>query len=247
MKNSPLLVCAAFAAVSSSSAFAQYTQLFPNASTTTNAPVSSISWTAYQGSTATNVSGAVAGSPLDRVGIASANGVDGTAGFLFAANNTGTATDYAVVTAVTAFRPDGISWRMGNSATNVGVRVLVQVGGSWYATSQLFTNASTYTASTFAASIDADTTKSFTFSTAGANWRAVTLTPGTALSVGASALASPLASDSITGIGFFIDGQGGQAARIDNLVVTAIPEPSSFAALCGFGAVCAAALRRRRA
>ncbi len=111
------------------------------------------------------------------------------------------------------------AWSMGNTNTTATVRLLVKVGSSWYASSEVFSNTSTYTPTTFASTTTGDVLRSLAFSTAAANWRAFTLTPGSTMSLGAT-LSNDLASSEITGIGFYVSAPGSAVVRLDSLGIT---------------------------
>jgi hypothetical protein len=145
-----------------------------------------------------------------------------------------------------------ISFYLGNGSTGTPVKIAIQVGGAWYVSAADFT-------SDLAVSSAADfnaraTEKTFTFTRDAAAWRTLNFTPGSNplqdngagnLAVGGSSLVANLIDGNVTAFGFFVPSGATATVRVDTFTITAIPEPSTFAALAGFGALGCAALRRR--
>jgi hypothetical protein len=109
--------------------------------------------------------------------------------------------------------------RGGNFAGST--RAAINVGGTWYVSPEqtLTTTVDTYT-------IDIQA----------ANWSVLTVNPGTALSIAATAdtLAQLNASGDLQGVGVYVTtstpGSGsGRQWRVDDLEITAIPEPGTLA------------------
>lgn len=228
---------------SSASAQALYEQYFNNSSSSVNATASSVGWSAYVSSSATNISNIAGGGSEDRVSISYLAGNPNTSlGFLFAANPQTSNQVFAAVTTFSSITPTTFSWKQGNANTGSSVRLMVQVNGNWYATSQAFTNTVAYTAAEFAASTSADVSKSFAFTTTASAWRSVSLVSGSTLSLG-SVLGSDLSSSAITGVGFFIQSPTiNVSSRIDSLVI--VPEPGTLG-LAGAGLLGMLLVRRR--
>ncbi len=236
----PLL---ALSFVGSVCAQALYQQDFNNSSSTLNATAASVSWSAYVGSGAVNVSNIAGGGSEDRVSISYLAGNPNTSlGFLFAANPQTSNQVFAAVTTFSSITPTTFTWKQGNANTGTSVRLMVQVNGNWYATSQAFTNSVSYAVGDFATSTSADVSKAFSFTTAASAWRSVSLVSGSTLSLGA-VLGSDLSSSAITGVGFFIQSPTiNVSSRLDSLVI--VPEPSAIG-LAGLGVLSLAFFRRR--
>lgn len=135
-----------------------------------------------------------------------------------------------------------VNWLMGNSATTVQVRLMIQQSGNWYATDSTFTTAAMSLTQFQANPTSTAELKTFTFTTSAASWRNVTINPGTELSLG-SVLSSDLTSANITSIGFFVSTSAQSVARFDQLQV--IPEPSTWALLAA-SLTALTVFRRRR-
>lgn len=151
------------------------------------------------------------------------------------------------------------SWQGNASAVGPSTRLLLQVGGQWYATNATFTLRAD---AGFSAATDLDktgNTASFTFSDAASAWREFTLEPGNAtnlyeagngtMSIGGTA--SGALSGTITGVGLFtaFAENGSQTTvRYDqlNIIGTAIPEPAQASLLVGLCVVGALTCSRRR-
>lgn len=193
-----------------------------------NAAVNTVGWNAYLGSTATVKSADAGGGGVDRIGISYLAGNPNTSnGYLYTANTLTANQIFAATATFSSISPTTITWREGNNNTGISVRLMVQVGGSWYATDQAFSNTVAYsTATDFSNSSSPDVMKSFNFTTTASSWRSVTLVPGSTLSLG-SVLTSDLVSSSITGIGFFVQSPStlNVASRLDTLVI--VPEPQT--------------------
>jgi|GEM_PF-2707904 PEP-CTERM putative exosortase interaction domain len=84
-----------------------------------------------------------------------------------------------------------------------------------------------------------------TFDLTSESWSTLNFTSGSALSVGST---TTLPSGTVTAFGFFVTLTNGGTIRVDDftVMVSTIPEPSTFAALAGLGALGLAATRRRR-
>lgn len=148
---------------------------------------------------------------------------------------------------------------MANASMDSKVRVLVQIGGNgtagtgtWYASDEAFASAKAYGGfGNFSSAPTSEVTFNLNFTADKSTWREFTLTPGTSMSVAGSSLSSNLASNTITGVGFYIVSANttSSAVRLDSLTITAaIPEPTSVAGVLGTLVIVAVwTLRRRKA
>lgn len=225
---------------------ALYTETFDN-TTSGNLKAGDLGWSAFVGSSALNVTNVAGVTGMDYVaGSLGAGSPASPTGFLFANNGATANQTFGLVDTFTSglslTSGDTISWRMGNNLTSATAQILIQIGGdgtvgsgTWYVSTMAKSNSSTFSTSTFSQS-DAATIAavsfSLTFDPSASNWKNFTLSDGVSMSVG-SALATPLSSTTITGIGFYlVDGAVGNTMRFDTLQI--IPEPS-VQALAGMG------------
>lgn len=216
-----------------------YEENFLNTSGTT-VILATYGWVGYKGATATSISAA-------NVFIAPGDGnPNDTKGYLAATNNT--SMGLAMYESFSAIDlADGtITFSMGNQSTSTVVRLLIQNGGNWYASSQTFANTTAYNATSFSTTTTSDVRRSYAFSTAAANWMTFTLNPGTSMSLGSIA-GSNLASSSITALGFYAElPASSPAVRLDTVTATVpVPEPTSTAVLLGAGTLLGVIFIRR--
>jgi hypothetical protein len=208
-------------------------------------------WSGYAGSSATDVTSVAAGS-VDSVSVGFLNTTPTTSWLSVNNNAAAVSRTFAAITtfsSINVANGSTITWNMGNANVNNTVRLLVQVGGSWYASSSTFTtNPGIATATTFASELLAGTAplETLVFNTSASNWLSFTLTSGSSMVLGGAA-AADLSSNAITGIGFYVVSAAakGQVTRIDNLMITAVPEPSTSAMLL-LGLVAMGVAARRR-
>lgn len=197
------------------------------------------SWHSYEGTAATDISSTSSGTN-DYTAI-TATDAYGT-GYLAVASAT---QNYSVVGAFASgfVVPTGstISWTMGNSKTAATVRLVIQIGGdgsvgsgTWYASTSTFSNTTAVGSAMAFETATSGVAFSLNFTTTASAWQTLTLSPGSTMSLGSNPT-SNLASSTITGIGFYVNNQS-SSDRIDNLTVTAVPEPSA-SALLGLGAL----------
>lgn len=210
-------------------------------------------WYAYRGATATDHTFTDADtSTVNRIGLSNGAGANTSTdrGFLFSVSVAATPTDrWLAYTTFEAFTPTTVTWAAGNSTANALVRLAVQSGGSWYATEATFTTA----ALTLANFQNAAEAKSFDFGNnlAAANWRTITFTPGSELTLGSAGSVSSSFGADITALGFFVEHVAASTVRIDNLFIdgspaSAVPEPSTYALIFGAAAIGLAGWRRKR-
>lgn len=131
------------------------------------------------------------------------------------------------------------SWYSGVSNALTSQRLVLQIGGNWYATDASYTNVIT---TTFAAQA---VQYSVTFAPTAAMWRDLTVTPGTALTLAGSARSLNLPAGAIQNFGILSEGNG--TSRVDTFQVAgvAVPEPS-VVGLAGVGVTGLMVGRRRR-
>lgn len=123
-----------------------------------------------------------------------------------------------------------LSWLQGNGGDGSGaLRLAVQVGGQWYASSSVYTTPG-QTAAEFA-SLTSTTavSQAVLFSGSASNWNVINFTPGSALSMGGQAVSD--LSGAITGVGFFtVSASTTNNIRLADFKITAVPEPGTTAA-----------------
>lgn len=207
----------------------------------TNIDLFTYGWSGYFGTSASSLTSAngrvsfLAGNPNTEDGFLTFSGLN---------------TSYGAIDTFSAIDAAGseITWSMGNNQTAITVRLLVQSGSSWYASDEVFSNATTYTLAGFQTAETADVRRSLTFSTAAENWRSFTLTPGPGGEMSLGGVAVSDLSSEITGIGFYaVTTSTSDIVRLDSLVITGtIPEPSTYAVLLGAGALFVVGCRRKR-
>jgi len=177
-----------------------------------NKAVNYVGWSAYSGPTATDVSGTVANPAYVAGALGNPNT---TPGYLALIPTAGSVA--AVRTGLTLNHVATVSWNM-NSSSASGVRLLIQIGGNWYASSNVYVPSFS---GTFSTGTPAQVGISTTFTTTASAWRSFTLAPGGAMTLGA-ALTSDLPSNAtITGIGFY--DATATVTRLETLQVTQAP------------------------
>lgn len=233
----PLLSTVALAVVlSATDGMSQvlYSETFTN-NTGSSKGLSYVGWNSYISSTAVDVSNTATYLPSGggneyfstAAGVGNPTGTNGYMS-MYSQPATGTETFTAYKTGLNLSLTSGVStitWQMNATAAGKATtRILVQVGGSWYASN------ATFTPTDYGTDFAAATTGSYTFSTLASNWVSFSITPGTSMALG-SALGSDLSSSTITGIGFYSDVAKYATFRVDTLAVNAVPEPNTVALL----------------
>lgn len=222
-----------------------YSELFPNADSADD-EVSTAGWINYSGATASVLTGT--GNNKLYIPGGFGNGSPQTRGFL--ALNALPSGNYVTYESGLDINPANgalnISWQHHASvAGNAETRLLLQVGGQWVATTQIYTPVALGTLTEFGAAAGAGAfTRSFAFTTSASSWLDVTLNPGSELSISGTARTTDLADAPITAIGFYYVASGGVSTRIDTLQVDQVPEPHMSALLLAGGLGLVA--RRRR-
>ncbi|MGE9267124.1 MAG: PEP-CTERM sorting domain-containing protein [Verrucomicrobiales bacterium] len=234
IQNTLAIITSACCFTSAHAATVLYAEDFTTTGTS-NEFTSLIGWTSYRGATA--------GDTLDneaspRWAAAGSTGVDSSQGFLFLQDSIGVAYEANAFSLLPTNITD-FTYQAGNSSTAAEVRFIIQQNGNWYATNSTYTTASK-TISQFRTTSE---TKTHAFTLAAADWRELTITPGTGYTLSGAPLAADLsATDAITSIGFYASGANA-IYRMDNLQINGIPEPSALLLL---GLAAPAALRRKR-
>jgi hypothetical protein len=149
----------------------------------------------------------------------------------------------------TVSTPTSFSWDAASGYTGDLQRLIVQIGGNWYASTSPISPPSGVIAGT--SFQNGSGTFSTPFSTAATAWDTLNFTPGSDLTLG-SQLTSPLPSGDITGFGIYAQiadaaGSSNERTFIDSFEVnatSAVPEPTEGLVMlvCAMGAL----IRRRR-
>lgn len=247
-----------------------YREVFGNTAGGANANLSTVGWSGAWGPTAIDANNFGSTSP-NNFGVSSAlgrpnnldninaggpsvsmlNGLVFTSGTGASLNNwIAYTTGYTVDTTLTPIQD--ISFYAGSSANGTfgipGARIAVQIGGNWYASTQVLSNTvAVATAGVFNTGAQQVT---FNWTTDASAWDSLSFTPGTTLALG-STLASPLPGGNVTGFGLYSDqepgiaGPGNATRRFDTFQIDPVPEPSSVVlVLSGVGVLMS--LRRSR-
>lgn len=129
-----------------------------------------------------------------------------------------------------------VDWGQRNQSATARTRLAIQIDGDWYATVADFTNPSAATWTTHTLSITPST-----------EWHPLALQGNG--SSDALATDTTVTTSTITGtvgaIGLYAWSPSGNNVRFDSFVVSAIPEPSTYAALFGLAALGLVFHRRR--
>jgi hypothetical protein len=120
-----------------------------------------------------------------------------------------------------------ISWYQGNNSADSETRVVVQIDGSWYATTQTFTNTAVASNSNFGTEAEMQV---FNWTTSASSWRALAVS-GTTETLGAT-LTESLPTGPIAAFGLYFAASSSQ--RFDTFEIQTVPEPA-VAAIGGLG------------
>ena len=107
-----------------------------------------------------------------------------------------------------------ISFDLNNRAVADDVHIAIRVDGAWYVSSATY---SVTSGKTSGSDWTGSETQTYTLSRQAADWRSLTFTPGSTLSIG-SILSSDISGSNLEAVGFFLEGNS-NTIRIDNLVV----------------------------
>lgn len=251
MKVTSVLLSAILLAAASGTAQVLYTQPFNNSINATSiTTISGWNWAASDGGISDTV-----GRQFGR--LSNSNGIGGASGFAYNSTNN----SQPNLAALTWYNGDtflqstldSLSVYIGHNNAAVETRFVIQVDGQgWFATTQAWTTAA-MTAGNFPTQA---TPITFNFTTAGSAWRSLAFdglvgdaSTGFPLFSGdqsANALLGSLPVGNITAVGVYHFIPTNTITRYDNFTVTAIPEPSTYAALFGLLALGLVAWRRRR-
>jgi hypothetical protein len=237
MSYSRLLGCRMAAALFVLSALAQsvraetiYQETFPNSSGS-NATLASVGWFGYAGTTSTVITN---DSTKGIVSYLAGEGSD--TGFLSVNPSSWSGSRALVGTyecsgiALSAYNSLTFSWYQSVAATDVASQLAIEIGTTWYVSSDTFTNTATGSGAAFAAGA---VSQSITLS-ATSTWYVLT-TATMSLSTTTTTLPT---TGTIAGAGLYITGSNSD--RIDNFTISgaAVPEPATLAllgvGLCGF-------------
>lgn len=188
----------------SSPAEVLYEELFTNVSGVPR-NLASIGWSSYKGSSAEEVT---MGTYKTHVTKYPGNPAE-PEGFL-GVNNGGESpfeTTFAMVTDLSKsidLADTVITWSMGNNKKDLEVRLLIKMGGKWYASDEVFSNSVTFNeAEKFSEASPDEVTQSLKFSPKASRWRQFTLDPGSSMALG-GASGGDLSAKKVTGIGFYV-------------------------------------------
>jgi hypothetical protein len=240
--NSPLrflltvcLLCSTFSATAKAAVI--YRETFGN-TTGSNVALPAGGWTSTSNGGSGWRSSPNTGRATDLPNVSAGTTSSQSIGYLLNTTNTVSiiyTTEYVIAQTVI---PDlaTISWYQGNN-TPSETRVIVQIGGSWYATTETFTNTAVASNANFGAEAEVQV---FNWTTSASSWRALTVS-GSTETLGAT-LTESLPTGQITAFGLYFAATSSQ--RFDTFEIQTIPEPH-LAALGGLGTLILLIRRRR--
>lgn len=251
-----IFVPAVLAVVFLASAFARsagattiYTEEFP--STANGVGVASAGWFAYAGSACTDISSSTEGAAVIYNSVIN-GGAQGHAatwpGYSEASGQVLVGTSEFSAIDRSQYSALSFSWYQCVSDTTLAAKLAVRIGDTWYASGDTFTNTATYTQDTslgYCVVTSGVDPKSLALSSS--NWRQMTVTPDTALSVGTTSVSLPTTGN-IVAAGLYTTGSSGVLC-FDSFTISgqAVPEPNTIMLLStGLIGLLAYAWRKRR-
>lgn len=136
---------------------------------------------------------------------------------------------------------------MSSTQSVADLSVMLRIGEQWFVSTTIFKPEPVGDTNAFAVGNYDNYHKVLDLTGNGADWQSLTLIAGTEMSLGDVASADLDLSD-VTGIGIYItkNNSWGGSLRLDSVVITQVPEPTTVAALVSGAALAAVALLRRR-
>lgn len=201
---------------------ALFVEEFFNQSSGKNQNLGSIGWEGYGNASAVNLTSAKGPEVTGGIFVASGAGNPASpTGFLACGlMNDLSFNEYAAIkTGVQLENPSKFSWRMhGTPGSQIDVRLLVQIGDKWYASSKEFNPQALGGPGEFPAVAAKDCEVVLAFSRKAGDWKHFQLEPGSSLALG-EALKADLPDSPVTGVGLYVatTGQTPGMLRLDTL------------------------------
>lgn len=210
----------AFATSSTCRGEAMFVEEFINQVSGANQNLSSIGWEAYGNATAVELTSAKGLEITGGIFVASGAGNPASpTGFLACGlmNDLAFNEYVAIKTDLKLDNPSKFSWRMHSTpGSQIDVRLLVQIGDKWYASSKEFNPQALGGPGEFPAVADKDCEVVIAFSRKAEDWKHFQLEPGSSLALG-EALNADLPNLPVTGVGLYVatSGQTPSMLRLD--------------------------------
>jgi hypothetical protein len=239
------IVVFAYAPAQSAKADTIYQETFPNTSTTNaNLALSSAGWAAYGSTTCTDYS-----NNTGDYSVTYYNGCGSTAGFAFVKPGlSGRVLAYTSEFSsidLSSYNSLAFSWYQNVASTSMASQLAVEIAGVWYVSAATYANSTSGSGDQFFAGA---LQKSPSLSSI-TNWYVLTVTPGSVLSVGTTAVSLPT-TGAIVAAGLYATGGDSSNAsfRFDNFTIsgTAVPEPDVLTLLAAAALSLIAYARRKR-
>jgi len=201
---------------------ALFVEEFANQVSGRNQNLSTIGWEAYGNASADNLTSAKGTEVTGGIFVASGAGNPASpTGFLACGLMNDLAfNEYAAIkTGLQLDNPSKFSWRMHSTpGSQVDVRLLVQIGDKWYASSKEFNPQALGGPGEFPAADAKDCEVVLAFSRKAEDWKHFQLEPGSSLALG-EALNADLPNSPVTGVGLYVatSGQTPSMLRLDTL------------------------------